>query len=321
MFIVIMLSTTLEMAVLVSNPSFFNFFIFDGISGIIAGFFLIMFIKSYETQNINLQMVIIATFFATMSFFFSLMTLVDPLIAVLSELTNGFINVLINLIIPVYYLYTMIIVVSSAQRIKNQSPLLQKTYLNHFQAFTIVLFGAGTTIISTAFALFPLENHQLPQTDLVFIWVILAPKLAFLIAFWLFYKAFIQPKSPAVFQPQRIEKILIISKEGLPLFDLNANENDQISDTLLSGAITAIKAVLKEATQITGDLRSISIGEHTLMFKTNSEITIILFTKEPTTYIEETLPLILEKVASMDLEQTDELEKIIQSTILRLNPA
>ncbi len=265
-------------------------------------------------------MVIIATFLATISFFLSLITFVEPVIVVLSNLTNGLFSILINLLIPVYYIYTMTIVLLSIQQIKKQSSPLQRQYLRYLQAFTITLFGGVTAIVSLTFILFSKEN-QLPHTDIVYIWVNILPKITFLVGFWFFYKAFLQPQSPAVFQPQRIEKILIISSEGLPLFDLNTTKKDQISDTLLSGAITAIKAVLSEATQITGDLRSISIGEHTLMFKTNSEITIILFTKEPTSYIGETLPLILEKVASMDLEQTSEIEEIIQSIILRLNPA
>ncbi len=300
------------------DPSFFKFYVFDAIVGIIDGYLLVLFIKSYESFYLQIK-TIFSTFLATTSLLLILVTLFPDVTNFLNDLTNSISLMVFNLTIPIYYFYILAVVLQSTHKIKKQSSHYQQKYLNIFMVFAVIVFGLVTLVVSLGFVLFS-EGTVLPQTDFVYAWMNILPVLLFCIALMLFHVSYSNHSTPAIFLPQIVERLLIITPEGLPIYDTTILDND-ISEALLSGAIIAIRAVLNEATQINDELKSITLGEYDLIIRVNEKAMIVVFTRQPTTYLHQIIPKILAEVTALDgdlfsAENQEKIDEIVKTLLL-----
>ncbi len=88
----------------------------------------------------------------------------------------------------------------------------------------------------------------------------------------------------------------------------------------MSGALFAINAVLKETANITGELRMIQIGDYSIIIRNANGLSAIIFTKQPTKYLDQAAAIILQKITfAIDPEEivvdVAPIEQIIKTTL------
>jgi len=100
----------------------------------------------------------------------------------------------------------------------------------------------------------------------------------------------------AFLQPQRIDSIIAIVSTGIPVlqYDFSPKEHQRPELSLISGAITAIKAIMSEAFNVKSDVKQIAFDEKELMlnFKPLEEdidIAFVLITDRKSSYLESSL--------------------------------
>jgi hypothetical protein len=87
-----------------------------------------------------------------------------------------------------------------------------------------------------------------------------------------------------------------MTSDGRPLFELSFQNEDEIDSVLLSGALTAISAVIPEATQVAGILKQIQIGEQHVIIHVSDEYTGVIFTDLPSPHLNEILLTIMNEI-------------------------
>ena len=291
----------------------------DGFQGIIIGFLIILFLEAYESSHPNPLKIALATFFATTSLYFLLILGLGKIELVQEWFQFVFIGFFI---IPAYFIFILITSHISISRMKKYVSKFQRMKMNGLLGFVYMTFG-GITAANAIGQNFLFQNFDVTKTSQYFYYVIFM-QLIFIIAYSWFYFALLKDNNPGVFQPQKIDKIIIISSSGIPVYTKDIEvEVQQIDDTLLTGALTAISAVLKEATNAGGDLRLIQLGDQNLMISTTEHFALVVFTYQTTTFLKEaidrivsTLVRILENESFVQL-LSDETSEAVDSLIFQ----
>ena len=110
--------------------------------------------------------------------------------------------------------------------------------------------------------------------------------IAFSIGLAFFTIAYSQSNQIAFLQPQRVETLIIINNAGLPLFRYESTKSLSEDDTLLvSGAITAVKALMADTFGVSSDIKGIQFQNKEIIFKINKEIAFVLITEQNTNFL------------------------------------
>ena len=103
-------------------------------------------------------------------------------------------------------------------------------------------------------------------------------------------------KQAAFLQPQRIEVLLVINKAGLPLLEYEFVKDSVEGDTnLISGAITAISALMKESLGVSSEVEKIQFHEKELLLKFSQGVAFILITSRTSTFLNRSLTTFSER--------------------------
>ena len=122
--------------------------------------------------------------------------------------------------------------------------------------------------------------------------------------------SYISYKQAAFLQPQRIEILLVINKAGLPLLEYEFIQNTLGGDTnLISGAITAISALMKESLGVSSEVEKIQFHEKELLLKFSKGVAFILITSRTSSFLNTSLANFSEKFLQI-------FEKEIDSTLV-----
>lgn len=107
--------------------------------------------------------------------------------------------------------------------------------------------------------------------------------------------AYLTADEIAFLQPQRIDSAMVIYETGIPIFSYNFTPQENNTDvTLVSGAITAITALMSEAFNVSSNVKEINFHDKELLLdfqETESGLTLafILFTDRKSNYLETAL--------------------------------
>ena len=108
--------------------------------------------------------------------------------------------------------------------------------------------------------------------------------------------SYISYKKAAFLQPQRIEVLLVINKAGLPLLEYEFVKDSVEGDTnLISGAITAISALMKESLGVSSEVEKIQFHEKELLLKFSQGVAFILITSRTSTFLNRSLTTFSER--------------------------
>ena len=104
-------------------------------------------------------------------------------------------------------------------------------------------------------------------------------------------------KSIAFLQPQRISSLLIITENGVPIhqYEFNPMMKMKTEIPLVSGAISAITAIMGEAFDVSSNVRNIQFQEKELLLEfhelvdQNESLAFILITENISKFLEDAL--------------------------------
>jgi hypothetical protein len=288
--------------------------ILDGFLGISISFCIILFLSIYEENQLNPQRIFLATFLSTL-------TLIGFIKGFLVIQPDPIDWLLFNMFI-FYFGYFVIISITSIRRMKkymrkNQIKVVQNVLLFILISFIgVSSFHAITNIYVNVIA----EDPSVFTIEILGIYFVIPP-LIFLISNIFFYNGIVKPKNPSILLPQRVDKLLIIEKTGTPIFDLSLNNRGEIDSILLSGAITAISAIISEATQIAGSMKSIQFETHQIIINVKDNYSGVMFVDSPTQFLMEVLQKIMIEISKMEIEthsMTDKQNEHISKTVEEL---
>ncbi|MHA1185428.1 MAG: hypothetical protein ACTSSK_00925 [Candidatus Heimdallarchaeota archaeon] len=101
----------------------------------------------------------------------------------------------------------------------------------------------------------------------------------------------LRSKSAYFMQSRKLSRIIVIEESGLPIYDFNFEPKNESSEMLLSGALTAIKSVMKEATGASKELRSIAFADLHIITEVREGFAVNLIVEGSTAYLKEALRL------------------------------
>ena len=96
----------------------------------------------------------------------------------------------------------------------------------------------------------------------------------------------------------RPRKLIIATETGLPVLDLNfvVEKDKGINPAFISSALTGVSSIIKEITGKELPLKSISIGEYTIMISMRGNVVGYIFVDKPSMLVREVLDKVVERV-------------------------
>ena len=285
---------------------------YDIILGVISAYLVLSFLDFYENDHLNAPRMMLATVMATIA----VLNVVNQLVGVTPV---GVMSVL-EPVILFFFLYILFTALRSLDNVKKFASGVQRKSVNLMRYYFMWTFGA-VSVVYTIIGVF--SGTSLEDSEFFEFLNLVAPLILFLIADIYLYFGFVRIDNPAVLQPQQIDRFILISNVGLPLYYFKLeSEMEGIDESLLSGAIAAISAVLKEATKVAGDLKSIVIGNSTILMNTLGDFTGLIFTYKSTRFLNSALANIMIQIDRIleidDLGQlTGESEEQIEYIVTR----
>lgn len=132
--------------------------------------------------------------------------------------------------------------------------------------------------------------------------------------------SYISHKQAAFLQPQRIEAILVINRAGLPLLKYEFVESSLEGDTeLISGAITAITALMKEFLGVSSEVEKIQFHEKELQLKFSQGVAFVLVTSRTSKFLNSSLTNFSEKIL-YEFKSVADSPAISTNTFLKIIP-
>ena len=112
-----------------------------------------------------------------------------------------------------------------------------------------------------------------------------AARFSVVIGDFILYSAYAKSRM-AFLQYQTMEKLLVISNDGLPLYtyDFSANGRGTAEDALLSSGLIAISALLSEAIKVS-EIKMIQFKEKQIMVSHEKNFGVFLITDRPTIFL------------------------------------
>ncbi|MDH5402529.1 MAG: hypothetical protein OEZ01_03895 [Candidatus Heimdallarchaeota archaeon] len=289
----------------------------DIILGIISAYFVLVFLNYYEESHLDASKMIITTILGLITIF----STNEDIIAILFEI-NVLLGIATSLSVMFFFLYILIVGRNTIKRMMEYATSEQKKSINLVKWYIYLSFGGVTIVYFTANMITSVQSQY--NTFSAF-WTAIMPQIMIIFANMCFYFGYIKPGNPASFQPQRIDKFVLISEAGLPIYTFDVEKDVKgIDDALLSGAITAIAAVLREATNIVGELKTIEIGSQSILLRKKGDLTGVLFSYLPTQFLRQAVSLLMDKLTaildsvdytSLTTDQLNEIEQLIKNTL------
>ncbi len=308
--VAILLATILLVLVqfflIIINPADVTLGSTDTIFGILIGTLTVFFIDHYAYNEISTARTAILSFLAAMNITLILIFTSQEFHILLTEL-GLFWMVLVFSGIVLFYFYVAFSIVSTLKSISRYYSPVQKQAVKYLYLYILFSFGLISITYVIAYALFQDKSGSFPATDPVVFWMTIVPPILYIIALIFFFMGYARYESGAMIHPQRVEKLVIVSNHGLPIYDLDLGGGSEIDDTLLSGAITAITSVLRESTSSTGNLEYLQMGGKSMIFESNEQSFGLLITEHPTRYLKDAIVSIMARLTELDLEDFNTL--------------
>ncbi|MCY3413132.1 MAG: hypothetical protein INQ03_15950 [Candidatus Heimdallarchaeota archaeon] len=253
----------------------------DTLLGIASAYIVLVFIDYYESSSVNTGRMIIATALSSLGIFNVIVT------ANRIKIENAAIVALLAFIMIMFFFFILIASLRSIKRMKRYANDIQKKAMNNIRMYYILSFGGITTVYTIYGTMKSIITEITPFMEFFYLVI---PQILFLLSNYYLYLGFVRIKNPAILQPQKIDRFIIIESSGIPVYNYAIeSEASHVDDSLLSGALTAITAILKESTNIIGDLTSITLGDAILMMKSVDQYTGVVFTQAPTNFLQSIL--------------------------------
>ncbi|MFW9995532.1 MAG: hypothetical protein ACFFD4_26075 [Candidatus Odinarchaeota archaeon] len=265
--------------------------VFNILGIITAGIFL-LFIDYFENESISTARLAI---FAgvTMGHIGNSLTLIGiNLETVVLDPVYGTVTDLAILIFPIFVPFFLVyVVVSSFLSIKAIKRFaldeLQLKQLTNMQLAIILFYGVTTLSLSVASQFG--RGGVLPD-DLILVLMVIIPRSSVAIGCFVLLRAYAMTTRTAFLQPQRMHKLIVISKAGLPLYSFSFRQTGEETDTLLlSGGISAIKSLLKEAIGTTSEIKAMKFKEIEIMVSSFEQYGVFLIVDRPSNFLLEAI--------------------------------
>jgi hypothetical protein len=251
------------------------------------------------------------------------------------QLISNFIQPAIGLLVPIPYVITGIMYMKYIRNIRNRvtirsqkkkvrtvgtgvfmiyiAPLL--IYLTLILVFGVFIITTDTSTLEQYVSREP-ESFNIGSLDPI-------TMLSQLAGIILLGVPVLVSQSPYFMQSRKISRLTIISNSGLPIYDFNFDPKYDGNELLLSGALTAIKSVMTEATGSSTELRSIIFGDLHIITEVRDGFAANLIVESSSAFLKESLRLftdefyILYKLKSDDSVVIDphlhkEADKLLQ---------
>lgn len=280
-----------------------NLEILGGFFGILSGYFLIYFLETYKSEKKPTGVFSIMSFFTggiMVALFFELL-LINP-----EEELLIYLNYALSTFRGLYYLLFFIYLSYLAYKsIKTIYPHAidenHKKRLKIIQMSIIVSYS-GTALIYTAYNVSLAFTIQMSQ-DMTNILVSLC---AVVFSWGMLYG---YAKTPRAYElhPIKIYKLMIISKDGLPIathdFIPELNKAQKTDNVLIAGAITALRSFMEEITGDKDELRSLVFQTKTMEVEIKDDYIFIVFAENMSTYLKNSLKKFAERYSKENEEQ------------------
>ncbi|MFX0093661.1 MAG: hypothetical protein ACFFBD_18055 [Candidatus Hodarchaeota archaeon] len=193
--------------------------------------------------------------------------------------------ILVFLLVPVFLAIVAVIGIKAFQNMKrfafdnehkNQLLFMQLVFFSYFFLTSFFIFLSGSII----------ARENLPGEIKQLIWFF-PQELSLLAASVLLWHVYARSSRIAFLQPQRIYKLLILNRSGLPLYiyEFIRTETSVEQDYLVSGGITATKSLLKDAIGATSEIHSISFEDKEVMLTNREKFVVVLFVERKSNYL------------------------------------
>ncbi|MFW9991719.1 MAG: hypothetical protein ACFFD4_06640 [Candidatus Odinarchaeota archaeon] len=283
---------------LVSSVEYFssNFYtasnlIFQGL-GLISACMILLFIDYFANESFSHSRLAISVGVVTgytVSVFFmlglsdsvtgNLGDYLDPVYGFLIPLTM----VLSTLGTAVFLLYVFASGYRSIESVKTYAiGSEQKKQLSLMQV--ALLFYYVVTVLSISFISFFLSSDPVPY-ELGFIFLNIIPRASVMIGDVLLWITYARSTSASFLQPQRMDTLLVIKKTGIPVYTHDFRVKQETDSILLSGGITAIKSLLKEAVGTATEIVSIKFLDKELLVSSRKEFGAFLIVDRPSRFL------------------------------------
>jgi len=285
--------------------------IVDGILGILIAIHLVLITSYYEENSVDSTKLAILASLGTITVF-SLVLLVFPnLPAEIQYFSFSFV---------LFFGYAIIVLQRSLTRLSSKMTDRQQEVISSIRIYLLAVLGDISIIYLITTIIF-FGQTVTPGTTIYQInesIAILVPPVIFLLGNIFFYRGFVKPDNPVILQPQFQNKFILMTEQGLPVFEYDFTPENSIDATLISGALTAITAVLKEATHIGGDLQQVLIGDKNIRIEVREELIGVLFTDNPSVIQNQILDDLMNEIISLDELETHDIPKEQDSTLSNL---
>ena len=232
---------------------------------------------------------------------------------------------------PIPYTIVGILYIRYIRRIGERARVeAQKKKIRKVQFGTFVLFLAPVEIyvlfpIATVMLVFlhpPAIEELLVVSDQRFNIGSLDPIVIFcqLIGILLISIPILRSQSTHFMQSRRISRIMVITDSGIPIFDFNLTPEHEGKELLFSGAITAIKSVMSEATGA-NELQSIVFGDLHILTEVKDGYAVNLLVEHSSAILKESLKIFAQdyealfpktRTGIIDEEANNEAIKLVQ---------
>ncbi|MDH5402478.1 MAG: hypothetical protein OEY49_08305 [Candidatus Heimdallarchaeota archaeon] len=253
------------------------FYIFTILGIATAGIFL-LFTDYFEDESISMRNAIVFVVFLTSYVEYVAYNLANSTPVGLeipnTPLSMGFIPV-------IFLLYVVVVSIKGLLKIRKEvlDPV-QKSQINRMILTIIFYYFVTSNLIGFSHqSPFPLSD----ETTLLLRTIL--PKYSIIIGHFIMYRTYAKAKV-AFLSYQKMEKLLVISKEGLPLYsyDFISSADSETVNILLSGGMTAIIGMLNETLGTSG-IKMIEFLDKQIMIVHQANFAIFLVVDRPSSFL------------------------------------
>ncbi|MHA1367554.1 MAG: class I SAM-dependent methyltransferase [Candidatus Heimdallarchaeota archaeon] len=231
-----------------------------------------------------------------------------------------------NFIAPILFILVGTFYINALNRMKdrirfeNQKSKIRKVKTGIWLTFILPKFISGslfTISILPAFIWKDFDVNLILGQQNVFDFVVNFSQIIGLIVMSL---PIIFSQSVFFMQSRKVEKLIVINKDGIPIFEFNFEYENTSDEKLLNQAFVAISSIIGDKTVATQELRTINFGHLQIMTELREDFAVLLVVDRPTHFLNKSLEIFFNKILPEDINlnelRTQKLkftaEKIIQ---------
>ncbi|MFX0063376.1 MAG: hypothetical protein ACFFC7_14465 [Candidatus Hermodarchaeota archaeon] len=121
-------------------------------------------------------------------------------------------------------------------------------------------------------------------TILIF-WGLLVPSFLEIMGILIFAYGYLRPLGAPFLHPRRIDRLLVLNENGLPLFSLTFGTAPAIDEILLSGFLSAITSMIRGTADSQAIIHSIKLGDLELLMAREYSILSVLIVEKSSRYL------------------------------------